>query len=539
MNRQAWASQRQHTFGGSKQHSVEYDEVEVTCMEKFKREMKSKWIIWVIIIILAAVTVHEVVQILSDYFRYPKISEMNMMFNESMDMPNVTFCMPESLARGHLKMNVTEDVWDAYIHEQIEKRPTREEFLAPGWTHEMYQEAYDVIANLNSLERETHPQGLARSINNMATNPRLKGSVEKFAFWLDAIHKRNVTFQEFTDKVGRGVLSMSLMAFQRLTYNDSEPVVPTGLKISWISVMQMCFQPTFEKIVNITDMGNFFKLQLKHDNVTLFAQAHECMSVDFHGRPSSSARFMSAKGSIKDGYTDSLCISQRSGVTVSVRAMYDMLENDDPQTKCRKYDREDGAYVENEFDCRSRCRLKLIQNFCNCTANTLSYLQSPEQLKKSPYCDYAKCAGVDPENLETTDKCDSTCYRDCKQIRFETDFEDEGPMVNKLVTLVSLSWGAFEYLTLKQRWEWTPSTLLAALGGSIGMWLGLSILAVIQAIDFITKMMTREVKLKRKQTKVKRQQTLDHGDEHVDPYAGKKRNPSGNTDPKLSPDPSH
>lgn len=104
---------------------------------------------------------------------------MNMRFNESMRMPNLTFCMPKSLVLGHLKpdFNKTTEQWDAHIHSQIAKRKTKEEFLAPGWDHEMYFEAYDVIANLNSLERETHPQGMARSVANFAQNPRLKEKV--------------------------------------------------------------------------------------------------------------------------------------------------------------------------------------------------------------------------------------------------------------------------------------------------------------------------------------------------------------------------
>lgn len=73
-NRQAWASQRQQTFGGSKQQSVEYEEVEVTMCEKLKREMKSRAIIWVIIIVLLGLTIRESTNILRDYFTYPKVS---------------------------------------------------------------------------------------------------------------------------------------------------------------------------------------------------------------------------------------------------------------------------------------------------------------------------------------------------------------------------------------------------------------------------------------------------------------------------------
>lgn len=48
------------------------------------------------------------------------------------------------------------------------------------------------------------------------------------------------------------------------------------------------------------------------------------------------------------------------------------------------------------------------------------------------------------------------------------------------LTMINLNWGSFEYLNMKQEWEWTVATFIAALGGSIGMWLGLSILSLIQ-----------------------------------------------------------
>jgi len=37
-----------------------------------------------------------------------------------------------------------------------------------------------------------------------------------------------------------------------------------------------------------------------------------------------------------------------------------MLENDDEATACRNYDDVDDAEV-NEFECRSRCRMKMIR----------------------------------------------------------------------------------------------------------------------------------------------------------------------------------
>lgn len=46
--------------------------------------------------------------------------------------------------------------------------------------------------------------------------------------------------------------------------------------------------------------------------------------------------------------------------------------------------------------------------------------------------------------------------------------------------MVTIIWGSFEYLKLEQQYIWNVTTFIAALGGSIGMWLGLSVLSLIQ-----------------------------------------------------------
>ena len=53
------------------------------------------------------------------------------------------------------------------------------------------------------------------------------------------------------------------------------------------------------------------------------------------------------------------------------------------------------------------------------------------------------------------------------------------------LTTVYLNWGSFEFLTLEQQRIWSIPTFVAALGGSIGMWLGLSILSLLQGATYI------------------------------------------------------
>ncbi|VDN34637.1 unnamed protein product [Gongylonema pulchrum] len=83
----------------------------------------------------------------------------------------------------------------------------------------------------------------------------------------------------------------------------------------------------------------------------------DCMAIDFHGRPSSVARFMQGKSQVMDGFNGDLCLGLRHEVNVDVRAYYEMLENDDEGTACRHPSNDQ----EQEFNCRSRCRLHLIR----------------------------------------------------------------------------------------------------------------------------------------------------------------------------------
>lgn len=58
-----------------------------------------------------------------------------------------------------------------------------------------------------------------------------------------------------------------------------------------------------------------------------------------------------------DALSLQLCLGMRHEVTVEVRARYVMLENDDNGTACRNV--EEGE--DTEFDCRLRCRMKMIR----------------------------------------------------------------------------------------------------------------------------------------------------------------------------------
>lgn len=51
------------------------------------------------------------------------------------------------------------------------------------------------------------------------------------------------------------------------------------------------------------------------------------------------------------------------------------------------------------------------------------------------------------------------------------------------LTTVIVNWGSFEYLTLEQELKYSSvSEFIGAVGGAIGIWLGLSVLSLLQVI---------------------------------------------------------
>ncbi|KHJ90211.1 hypothetical protein OESDEN_09949 [Oesophagostomum dentatum] len=475
-----------------------------SCREAMFGERARKWAFIFIVAFLAALTIKDVADLVIEYCEEPKESDMNIVFNDSMTMPNVTFCMSKMQAWSHFKLNESApvDEWDMIVDEALANMTDHDSFMKAPWDYRLVMEAYDMIATYNSLERETTAHGSARSINIFRTSPRLAGKRKTFKKWMEVLESRNVTFEEFTQKTGTEVLRRSMQRFQRTSFNE-DLVIKTKLRTSWISQMQICFQPWFDEdnFYAIEDQGNFFTMLLSHNAENLEGQHLECMSVDFHGRPSSLNRFMEGKGRARDGFTFELCAGMRHEVSVEVRALYQMLENDEPGKACR--DVEEGE--DSEFDCRSRCRMEMIR-LCAGMRHEVSVevralyqmlendepgkaCRDVEEGEDSEFDCRSRCRMemirvsllvVQKGNYSDTE-CANRCYRDCRQIRYEIDHEVQGKMVRPDLTLINLNWGSFEYLTMEQQWKYSVTAFIAALGGSIGMWLGLSILSLIQA----------------------------------------------------------
>lgn len=179
--------------------------------------------------------------------------------------------------------------------ELIMRMDTHDSFLSESWSPFMIVETYNVIATLTTMERETTTSGLInRYIKNR--NPSYKQfkhkKISRFErgkwnqirnkskwrnkplkkkifckFWTGVLHERNITFNELIQKVGKEILKGGLKyfsllkhfknsifegsveMFQRINPSNTEKIEAEML-ISWISQMQICFQPKFSEFSN-------------------------------------------------------------------------------------------------------------------------------------------------------------------------------------------------------------------------------------------------------------------------------------------------
>jgi len=236
-----------------------------------------------------------------EYLEHPKKADISIMFNSSMTMPNITFCMSRAQAWSHFRVNTTEEgpeKWDATIQHQLANMFDRRSFLSQPWDYHMVLESYNLISTLTSMEQETELQTSAGTIQKFVGSPKFAkmrkdlavgwcgrdggACVDEwvvFQSWLHVIGERNVTFEEWVQKTGKETLRRSIQRFQRTTYKEGEEVLKTGVHITWISQLQLCFQPEFhgENFKPIDEQGSFFTMVLSHNAEKLDGQQVDCM----------------------------------------------------------------------------------------------------------------------------------------------------------------------------------------------------------------------------------------------------------------------
>ncbi|KAI6207008.1 hypothetical protein M3Y94_00980600 [Aphelenchoides besseyi] len=470
---------------------------------------------WTLIAVLAALTVHDVYVLVEEYLENPRQVDMNVVFNQTITMPNVTVCTSMRQWSAFFKVNSTlAQTWDDDLAKSLKKYKTKDDFLKKEWSYQMTAEGMMVIMSLTSMEIEIITEGVARTIHALPRDPRLHAKNMMINDWMHRINELEISYEDFRQKVGKEILKKGLHRMRRISPDENDVFV-IDHKITWISNLNFCFQPVFQTEEPIKSQGQFLFFQIKMDLDKMNGlEDIKCMTVDFHGRPSDEIRYMGGPAAAKDGVAENLCPGEYAEIRAEVKATYDMLENDSPGRSCEDLT----SNGKNDYDCKLQCRIEFIRSLCSCTPVSLAYLADSKELNEYPICNYTTCT-INPKTIDlaTEPKCKEDCKRDCHQTRYKITRSNAKKQLalNELykeyvsndLTTVSLTWGSFEYLSLEQDWKYTPVSFAAALGGAIGIYLGLSVLTVIVGLaygcDVSYKYLTGYYKDRRQSRRVK------------------------------------
>jgi len=451
-----------------------------------------KYGFWSLIALLTALTVHDVYVLVDEYMENPRQVDMMVIFNETITFPNITFCADMRQFSAFFAINASmQKTWDEDLEKALKKFKNKKQFLEKDWEYHMTAEAMSVAMSLTSIELETDTNVVPMNLHQLPRNPRLHGKNQMINDWMKRLKDLDVSYAEFYQKTGLEILTKGLHRMRRMSQSDDE-VFSISHKIMWISQRNFCFQPTFVKDEPITSQGQFLLFQAKIDLEKLAGHDIDCMKADFHGRPSDIVRYMDGPSSARDGVADNLCFGQYIEVRAEVKNTFDMLPNDSPGRECDELKSEG----KNDYDCKLYCRIEFVRNLCACTPISLEYLVEDKlELAKYPICNYTTCQ-IDPKSidLKTEPLCKKECKRDCNQIRYiitKSNAKKTLALTNKhksiisrdLIT-VSFNWGSFEYIGLEQAWKYSPVAFASALGGAIGVYLGLSVLTLVVGLIY-------------------------------------------------------
>ncbi|KAI6239593.1 Amiloride-sensitive sodium channel subunit beta [Aphelenchoides fujianensis] len=387
-----------------------------------------------------------------------------------------------------------EATWDEDLEKALKRFKTRDDFLKKEWPFHMTAEAMMVCMSLTSIEVEAETAAVPNYFNQLAHNPRLHGKIQMINDWQKRLNDLDVSFPEFYQKTGMEILKKGLHRMRRISADEND-VFRIEHKITWISQLNFCFQPTFAVDVPIKSQGQFLFFQTKLDLEKLAGVDLPCMSLDVHGRPSDWVRHMGGSAAGKDGVADNLCPGQYAEIRVEVKAVHESLPSDSPARACEEL----SADGKNDYDCRLQCRIEYVRSLCDCTPLSLSYLvEDKKELAEFPLCNYTACNYTmesPPAGEITAERaCIKKCKRDCRQTRYTITRsnakktlalnEKHKQSIGRDLITVSVTWGSFEYLLLEQDWKYTPVAFAAALGGAIGIYLGLSVLTLIVGVVY-------------------------------------------------------
>ncbi|CAD5228411.1 unnamed protein product [Bursaphelenchus xylophilus] len=499
-------------------------------MADLKEEEKLDWrgllctdwrrlLFWTVVVFFSIITLKNVYDITVDYLENPKKADLDIVLNKSMDMPPMTLCFPS----GHVLSNVVASLGNngtmpkpELLQQQLDAFNLTGRLVANPWTDELVFSAFNALAAFHTLEVETYEDEVAKKLTSFGkgkTRYSAANNWENIKFWLNFMKENDIEVDALVQAVGMRAIMKGLTRFERETHKPQPPMgkttIPAKMHIEWLSFNDFCFRPTFAEDIPIDSQGTFFMLTFKFNPEFIededredVVPEDECVFIDFHGSRFDREPYMVEGSQKRNGFTEPLCFGSRYEVQLEVRHKYSMLETDDAGSACKCYEED----AEDDFTCRSRCRYDHIKELCKCIPIALADLVEKDEdtnAKNLTYCNYQNC-DIDPssDNFDELE-CTKKCVRDCEQTHYSIKTFQRGrvvmlspdgkPSVADNVLSMAVQFGSFEYLEVSQKYAYTFSSFIGDAGGALGMWLGLSILSVLQGFVFMTQTATKTV----------------------------------------------
>uniref|UniRef100_A0A914VSY0 Uncharacterized protein n=1 Tax=Plectus sambesii TaxID=2011161 RepID=A0A914VSY0_9BILA len=139
--------------------------------------------------------------------------------------------------------------------------------------------------------------------------------------------------------------------------------------------------------------------------------------------------------------------------------------------------------------CVVDCQLKIFEANCSCTlpngrsrALDLNTSTSLDRLKTCGFEEISLCSAAFASIKDKVkDECSDNCLSACEHTRYK-QLKTVGSSINATEAHFNISIWTFEYQIFSETFVWTFESFIAALGGLLGLWIGLSFLLLLRFV---------------------------------------------------------